>query len=323
MWKIPKQVVIDLTLFHKKIGRRVILFTFLPILFFYFLPKPKILPDSYIGKDVTTILKVMPKNDRKKLEYFFQELIAWGNFGYVIFGEKPMALEIVEERINPLESFSSFRHYLMPRRIKFNRGFTTWKKYEKFFKMKRFIFTYEGYNKNPMLVLINKSSFIILINKNKEYFNYLLKRNIEAEDLLEEAKTTPLISNLLMNHDALLGILLGYGKENSYLFHLKSQLTSEKEIFDFCEKFQFDSVWTPTEFEEFRKKFETINWISNYITGAHMKNLELMALPGFGGVFSSSETQYLRKHYLETKNLIIEFYKDKNFLEETLKILTS
>ncbi len=294
------------------------------ILFLFFFQKQSELPDSYIGKDVSIILAAMPKSDREKLEYFFLELIALGGFGYVLLGEKPMALDVASEKIHPFAGLSGFKHAIIPRRTKSASGFKTWEKYKKFFPTSRFIFLYEKDSRdNLLIILINKNAFIQKIQQHANDFKRILQREVRPEELLKEGISRPLLSDILMNHDTLIGILLGYGRDNAYLFHQKSQLSSDEEIEDFCEKFQFGSVWTDEEFEELRKKFDSVGWISSYITGSHMRNLDLMTLPGFGGVFACPETQHWRKHYLETKKAIIEFYEDKDFLETTLRLLTS
>ncbi len=235
-----------------------------------------------------------------------------------------MAFGITEEKINPFESLSKLRYAIIPRRIKFDRGFETWKKYEKFFPTSRFTFFYEKYRSNDVLItLINKQSFIQKVKQHADDFKTILNREVTGEELLKERTDKRLFSEILMNHDGLIGTLLGYGRDNAFLFHQKSQLPSDQEKRDFFEQSGLDCIWTEEECEDFRKKFESVTWINSYITGSHLKNLDLMTLPSFAVLLSSPETQYWRKHYLETKQIIIEFYKDKDFLEATLKLLTS
>lgn len=46
-------------------------------------------------------------------------------------------------------------------------------------------------------------------------------------------------------------------------------------------------------------------------------------LPGFYAIIDHPETLHLKQHYLETKEKMIDYYKDKDFLEATLETLTS
>lgn len=303
-------------------GRRVLICALFLLCFFSFFYHRK-LPDSYIGQDVAIILKAMPKSDRNGLEYFLLEFITWNSGGYVLFGEKPMALNVIDEKITPFKSFSEFKTAIIPRRIKLVRGYKTWRKYEKFFPMYKYAFFYEKARNGSMFTLVNKSAFIQKVNQYKDNFALILHRVVQGDELLKEGLNKPLISEILCNHDELLGTLLGYGRENAFLFHQRNQLSTEKEMIDFIEKHHFKSAWTDEEFEAFRIQFLNHSWITTYVTGAHLKDFRLMALPGFAAVLDSEETQYWRNHYLQTKAKIIEFYKDKDFLEATLRILTS
>ena len=277
---------------------------------------------AYEGKDSAAILKMMPDRDRKRLEYFFLESIGWDALGYVLFGNKPMSFGGYDQKTDPFKSLSSFCYAISPRRIQSKNGFETWKKYEKLFPMSRFVVLYEETASEVTFMFINKKNFIQAVEKHAEIFRRILNREMTGEELLREGACRPLLSEVLANNDELIGILLGFGRENAHLYHLRSQLTSEKEENDFCERFHFGCPWEKED-KEFEKKFDSIGWVSAYITGAHLKNLDLITLPGFCAVIDHPETLCLKQHYLETKEKIIDYYKDKDFLEATLSMLTS
>lgn len=281
------------------------------------------LPNSYIGKEVSVILAAMPKYDRNKLEWYFREALGWSQFGYVLLGEKPMALDVIAQTLKPFESYSRFRFAMSPRRMQIQSGYKTWNKYKKFFPMPNFVILEEREKDNLLVFLINKNIFIEKINQNKNDFEIILQRTVTGEMLLDESASKPLFKEILANHDGLIGIVLGYGRDNAFFYHQKSQLLSEQDQLEFLKENHLDSVWTDTEFSDFCKKFESVSWISEYISGAHMKNLELMALPGFVAQQSSIETEALRLQYLEAKAKIIDYYTGKDFLETTLHLLTS
>lgn len=264
----------------------------------------------------------MPGRDRERLEYFFRESIGWDALGYVLFGNKPMSLGGYDQKIDPFESLSSFYYFISPRRIQFKNGFDTWKKYEKLFPISRFMVLYEEAPSNVTFMFINKQNFIQAVERHAESFRRILNREVTGEELLKQGTYKPLLTEVLANHDELIGILLGFGQENAHLYHLRSQLISEREKNDFCKRFHFGYPWEKED-EEFEKKFESIGWISAYITGAHLKNLDLITLPGFCAISDHPETLQLKQHYIETKEKIIDYYKDKDFLEATLLMLTS
>ncbi len=66
-----------------------------------------------------------------------------------------------------------------------------------------------------------------------------------------------------------------------------------------------------------------IGWLNAYITGNHLKNLELIMLLGFYADLNHRETLEIKEHFLQTRRNIIDFYKDKDFLAATLQELTS
>jgi hypothetical protein len=151
---------------------------------------------SYEGKGVLQILELMPQKDKKRLEYFFRECIACDAMGFVIFGDKPMALSGKDKKISPLNSLSSFVYTMSPRRIRSKNGFDTWKKYEKFFPMKRFVFLYEETDFEENSLFINKKSFLQKVEQHANDFKTVLKRNATGEELLREGLNRPFLSEV-------------------------------------------------------------------------------------------------------------------------------
>ncbi len=283
---------------------------------------PNELPLSvYEGKQAAKILESMPKKDRKRLEYFFKECISWDAVGYVLFGEKPMAFISYDKKLDPFKSFSSFLYAISPRRIQFKNGFKVWQKYEKFFPISRFVFLYEETESNVNCLFINKNIFLQKVQEHADDFKDILNRDVTGEELLNESLETPLLSEVLGSHDVLAGILFGFGRNNSHLFHRRSQL-SEVERNTFCKEFNFGDPWEK-EFEELSAKQEETSWISAYITGDHLNHLEQMALPGFYAILDDPETLIIKEQLMQTRHKIIEYYKDKDFLNATLQALVS
>jgi hypothetical protein len=265
---------------------------------------------------------MMPLRDKKRLEHFFRESIMWDQLGYVLFGNKPMSFDGYDKKIHPFKSLSAFYYAISPRRIQSKNGFETWKQYEKLFPMPRFAFLYEETTQDVLFLFINKKNFNLTVQKYANRFKSILNREVSGEDLLKEGAYKPLLSQVLIDHDELIGILLGFGEENAHLFYLRSQLATEREQEEFCEKFHYGSPWEKED-EEFEKKINSIGWISAYITGSHLKDLDLITLPGFIAIADHPETLNWKQHYLETREKIINFYKDEDFLKATLTLLTS
>ena len=275
---------------------------------------------------LTEILEKMPQRDRKNLEYFFRVCIVWDEFGYVLLGEKPMAFSTVDRFLSPWRSWNDFLYVISPRRIKFQKGFETWRKYEKQLKMKQFVMCYEIDGNELLFTLINKRKFVQTIDQHKKEFKEILP-NVEQEDLgqtlLEQAKNgQALLKAALCSHDLLIGILLGYGRNNASLYCQRSQLSDDK-IEEFNRQHNLGCLWEEEDEELNLKMSKEINWMSAYITGSHLKNIEIVNYPHFIGVLKSEETKRLKSQYKETRNKIIQYYKGKDFLEATLELLAS
>lgn len=276
----------------------------------------------YEGKNVSEILEMMPSRDKKKLEYFFREYIICDAMGYVLFGEKPMALTGKDKKLSPFKSFSSFLYAISPRRIRSKNGFDTWRKYEKLFPMKRFVFLYDETESEVNSLFINKESFLKKVQQNTEIFESLLERDVNGEELLKEGIGKPLLSEVLCDSKVLAGILFGFGKNNALLFNQRAQLTSKEERIIFCKNHHFGDLWVK-EFEGLDEKWKEIGRVSAYVTGDHLRNLELIMFPGFYAVLDDPETFQIKDHFLQTRKKIIDFYKNRDFLEATLQELTS
>lgn len=304
------------------IWKKILILSFVPLCAVFVSGQNDIPISHYQGKDVASILEMMPRKDKERLEYFFQTLIGWDAFGYVLFGDKPMSFSSSEKQINPFNSFDSFCFAISPRRIQTVNGFETWKKYESLFSMPRFVFLYDESPSNETFLFINKKKFISTVDRHALLFQHVLRREVTGEELLQEATSKPLLSEVLADQDELIGILFGFGEKNACLFQRMMQLKSAKEQADFCKKFSFGYPWEKED-EELDKGYESVGWISANITGAHLKNLDLINLPGFCAILNDPETAALKEHYLETREKIIEYYKDKDFLEATLQALTA
>jgi hypothetical protein len=124
--------------------------------------------------------------------------------------------------------------------------------------------------------------------------------------LLLEAKHKQLINEVLKNHQALIGILLGYGRDNSW------------------------------QFLEVSEKHQKLGWV--WADGSYPKSVEIItdtkptyiesflalySCPSFAGNPYSQESLILKKNYLLTRKKVLSYYKGKDFLEATLTLLAT
>lgn len=141
---------------------------------------------------------------------------------------------------------------------------------------------------------LNKPSCLKAIEKNISLFSKTLGIMLQPAEILEHiVSNSDLFKEGLCGSQALLGLFLGYGKENAIGF--------EKH------------------FASKRKLFRAIPM--NSLEFSYLQNEGLM-LPAFAS-FSNKETRKIMRNYKNERKKIINIYSHGNFLELTLKRLSS
>lgn len=250
------------------------------------------------------------QKEKEKLESFFRKVILKDDFGYTLLGEKPVSLSSYREVVFPI-SLGQLYSALTPENIEIKNGWKTWLNYSHLFKNSKYsIWSEESpwIDNGIVILLVNNQSLDTIINEHADDFKDVLKRNaINVNGLLKEAKTTPLLKGVLMAHEGLIGTVLGYGRNNAWLFekNLKekniplSRAWSEEIEQFMCERISNKPVLS-----------KKIISISNYLF-----------YPQFQADPTSLETKKLKEEYLFTRKLIIDYYEGKDFLETTLSLL--
>ncbi|WP_284452944.1 hypothetical protein [Parachlamydia acanthamoebae] len=160
------------------------------------------------------------QEDFKKLESFFDYLIHHSSIGYSLCGEKPVSIEIFPTLSEiPIPYSVNIFLYHQGYSIEWN-GLNTWKLYAHLFSSKKFAFRFiEGCNK---IVFVNKCAAKEVIEENLDLFHKYLDRTKSADEFLEELCNPKKNDYMLNPHTTILGILLGYGRNNAIAFSNKS-----------------------------------------------------------------------------------------------------
>lgn len=167
---------------------------------------------------IERLFKNVTAQERNALEEFFERLITQHHFGYVLFGNKPMATCSIAEHIDVLHLFSD--DALQNQRIQ--RGWKVWQKKCQFLESDHFVLRL---TKNPicpsmnMLVLINRELVLNCIEENITLFRKALGEKINPDEILFDLETKDsILQDVLKNHEELFGILLGYGTHNALAY---------------------------------------------------------------------------------------------------------
>jgi hypothetical protein len=187
-------------------------------------------------------------------------------------------------------------------------GWEAWSKYRHLFPS--IVFFTESSTRHPgwvSILIVNEERFNHVVNNNKQDFQDVLHREIiDGFQLLKEAKNRSLMSEILEGHQALMGIVLGYGRDNSWEF------LERIENGDYPLGCIWDEVNEQREPGEIR-----IRPGAPDLEGC----IALESCPSFSGNPGSEESLALKRDYLETKERVIKYYKGKDFLEATLSLL--
>jgi hypothetical protein len=167
-------------------------------------------------------IEKIPAKDREILETFFDYLIHNSIIGYSLCGDKPASIETLPilSKIPiqyAVKIFAKKQGYSI-----LQNGIKTWSEYSYLFPSKNFVFRFVSeYN---TIVLINKKEALRVIEENLDLFQkYTHSKQISTE-FLKEVCYPKDRDYLIQYNRALLGILLGFGRNNSLAFTKRNYL---------------------------------------------------------------------------------------------------
>lgn len=281
--------------------------------------------------NVKVFIEDLSLNQKNILDNFFRVLIK-SLPGYVLFGDKPMCIKGY-----PVEFESGVLSGVNETHTILNKGIELWQNFGLSVDNKEYFFiTFDvdyGYHH---LICINRQAFLQAVNDNIILFRYALGPTLTAESLLKElAEAKNGFYKVLKDDNVLLGILLGYGKQNSLLVSRKELICDafsddQKEIFPFIaktERFKYTKLPKIQEnrpsigFNSLVEERETIKKL--VVTSTRLKPFDSFEIPYFGCVPESKETQALLDQYEQNRIKIIKTIEGKSFLEEVLTKLFS
>ena len=155
--------------------------------------------------------------DKEKLESFFNFLIHNSTIGYSLCGEKPVSIETFPA-LSRIPSYYAIQIFVKhPGYSILWNGIESWQRYSHLFPSNHFVFRFiSAYN---TIVLINKRATLRVIEENLDLFQKFSNSSQTAIEFLEEV-CYPKDKEYMIRHNmVLLGILLGFGRNNSLAFY--------------------------------------------------------------------------------------------------------
>lgn len=168
-------------------------------------------------------LDKIPLEDRQKLESFFDYLLHNSIIGYSLCGEKPVSIETFPKLSKIPTRYAINIFTKQPGYSIVWNGITIWQRYSHLFSSNNFVLRFiEEYS---TVILINKRATLKVIENNLDLFQKYSNSNQTANEfLLEICNPKGGREYMIRYNTALLGILLGYGRNNSIAFSKKSYL---------------------------------------------------------------------------------------------------
>ena len=166
----------------------------------------------------------MPYKDKRQLEYFFRYHCLIDNWIYTLAGVKPVTFSFIRKPFASeifywSDPISWVVWYQNESRI---WQWKTWSKYQHHFQNSRFQFleNFEPkWEHSVVVILVDSIQINRIVQDNIQDFETILQsKNIHSKELLRQGESRPFLSEVLKNHDALIGMVLGFGRENAWLF---------------------------------------------------------------------------------------------------------
>lgn len=290
------------------------------------------------------ILSKIPLCDQEKLETLFHHMMTGDYFACTLFGNKPMTFQEFHDDPWKMSSYCMvcpyYYHYM-------DEGWKTWTKYRSFFPSSKFIFakipSKVGYE---FIILINKEAFRKMFDANKDIFEQGFGPQVTVEQVLHdfEEGQKP-FSQVLNEHEGLVGLVLGYGRKGSLSVFMDAALRFQimrKSLHPLAppcehEKLASKAARNTVKLREKTLFHKGVKWHQlNYFQIADVedpyevlnKNKEKEVIfgpawqerivdilpPNFFSIKGSEELARLRQEYGETMQTAREIFKTKSFL---------
>lgn len=274
-------------------------------------------------------LKKIPQDERKCLELFFRTAFAHDGLGYTLFGDKPITavvfLDLAALRNENMYDYTFCA--LCPENLRMTKGYDILEKYKHLFSSRAIAVHHSKNfvdNEFTCVLFINKKLFLKTVANHLDDFKAILGNEITPELLLERVlNSDDVFGDVLKSHQGLIGTLLGYGRDNAWLFHQREEGYSLKGMSPLLAKKPFSlkrtsRILSEEELDAFEQRLQLFDE-----RGILDFNPLLMQLPSFAADSNTAETKQLKIKYQRQYRDIIHRYKNKDFLETTLLQMSS
>lgn len=248
----------------------------------------------------------IPREDLPILDRFFRELLFQKGFAYTLFGDKPISLDCFDlENLDKPDPFATS-----------SEGYRTWEKYAHLFQGPHYLFLFYEDPAEALceLTLVNKRAFHQIISEHREKFAAFFGPNVSSEELLNLLiQKRSLWNTPMKERDDLIGILLGYGKNNADLFQRRSEIWGRKK------KLSRNREKPSPGYHSVEEESQALNATLSSFSGERKITLSYMQLPSFVADRSHRETIQLKKKYTKQRKKMTALFSHRDALRTALE----
>ncbi len=253
-------------------------------------------------------LKILNLQERQDLAFVIGQVIMWDHYPYTLIGYKPMSIcnVVVEDTEDLLDGCrESFKN---PRKQMLKRGYLIWEKYQSFFPRKKHVlinYSFQGKGRREIALICSKLC-MTTIEEHLDDFQEILGKSHTSEEVFK-ILTYPEHDDFyrIIDHTRLVGILLGFGRNNAYLYEQHQGGVSRSKT-----RHQWSREYPLQMFSNEWPLLGTWPWLGALLS------------PNFACDPTTEETQQLKKHYQKAHKIVRWTYFLRNSLEVTLALLT-
>ncbi len=247
--------------------------------------------------------------EKRVLEQFFHQLVFKEGGAYTLFGNKPITWVLLSPQVLTsldsdavLDQFFSFstkeqRSLVTWDEDHLNDGWECWIKVANRYPSKNYLLVkrplisaYSEGSNLSCIMLVNKKELEYVLNHYHDDFERVVGKPFNSLEMINELSLSDsYFWKTIFRHEALTGIVLGYGYMNAWVYHWKKQHENDEG--------------------ERGEYFRNLSQSHTNLTA----QLEC-PLPTFGYVDPS-----MQQHYERVQKKIIEEYKDVDCLDVTLR----
>lgn len=286
---------------------------------------------------ITETLKKIPQEKRFFLEAFLRSIILEDGGCYVLFGDKPAALmhylDIEGSKLPNMDFSEQIFDFawLSLEQV----GYKIWCRSQKLFTVSKYALIRVPHCWHPgrsVIILVHKQRLERIIREHWDDFRIVFPQFVSWKELTNALfNNTDMWQKITRMHEPLLGVILGYGKQNAEFYQRKTELTDY--LFPVQKHWVFPVTKSPIRklmarppFTSLAEEYSDLEAKSGgLVDPTKIPNFHLTLIHPVGFLVDVSQTNIaeVRMKYACEYREVARVFQKGNFLETILQELTA